>query len=71
MADFAERLALTIRARRTDLHLTQADLADLSGVSLRAVSNLEGGKPTTRLDIVVPVLDALGLEITIAPRTTP
>lgn len=57
------RLAETTRARRHALCLTQADLADLAGVSERSVRALESDKPTVRLDIVVRVLDALGLEL--------
>ena len=66
----AETLGRTIRDRRKNLGLTQAELADFAGVSLRVLSSLERGKPTARLDTVVPVLDALGLEVTIAPRVT-
>jgi len=36
----------------------------LASASVRVLSSLEGGKPTARLDIVVPVLQALGLEVT-------
>jgi HTH-type transcriptional regulator/antitoxin HipB len=69
--DDAETLGATIRARRKDLELSQEDLATLARVSVRVLSSLEGGKPTTRLDIVMPVLSALGLAITLAPKSTP
>lgn len=64
-------LGRIIRTRRKHLRLTQAELAAFAGVSTRVLSSLEAGKPTARLDTVVPVLDALGLEVTIAPRVAP
>lgn len=65
-----EALGRIIRERRKHLDLTQAELAAFAGVSLRALSSIEGGKPTARLDIVMPILGALGLEITVASRKT-
>lgn len=61
-------LASQMRERRTSLRLTQQDAADLAGCSVRFVRALEGGKPTVRLDKVVAVLDALGLELSALPR---
>lgn len=66
----AEDLGRGIAARRKELGLTQEELAALAGVSTRFLSSLEGGKPTARLSTVLAVLDALGLEVTIAPRRT-
>jgi HTH-type transcriptional regulator / antitoxin HipB len=63
-------LAEQIRARRGRLNLTQAELADLAGVSPRFVGALEAGKPTARLDKVAAVLDALGLQLTTELRST-
>ena len=66
----ADDLGRGIAVRRKELALTQEELAALAGVSTRFVSSLEGGKPTARLSTVLAVLDALGLEVTIAPRRT-
>ena len=52
------------------LGLRQADLADLAGVSERFVRELEGGKPSVRLDLLVRVLDVLGLELVLRRRST-
>lgn len=57
------QLAADIRARRVALRLGQQDLADLSGTSVRFVRNLEHGKSTARLDKVLAVLEALGLDL--------
>lgn len=67
----AHDLGRAIRDRRSSLELTQAELAAFAGVSLRVLSSLESGKPTVRLDVLLPLIDALGLEITLAPRITP
>lgn len=66
----ADELGRSIATRRKLLGLTQEELAALAGVSTRFLSSLEGGKPTARLSTVLAVLDALGLEVTIAPRRT-
>ena len=56
--------------RRRALGLRQADLADLAGVSERFVRELEGGKPSVRLDLLVRALDVLGLELVLRRRST-
>ena len=57
-----------ILERRKALGLTQQDLADLAGCSVRLVRELEAGKATARYDKVKDVLTALGLELRIEPR---
>ena len=64
----ASELGEKIASRRKSLGITQEDLAELSGVSVRFLSSLERGKPTARLDTVLAVLDALGLESRIVTR---
>lgn len=66
----ADDLGREIAARRKELGVTQDELAALAGVSTRFLSSLERGKPTARLSTVLAVLDALGLEVTVAPRRT-
>jgi HTH-type transcriptional regulator / antitoxin HipB len=56
-------LAVDVRARRKDLGLTQAEVAELAGVSERFVMELEQGKPTVRLDKLTAVLGAMGLTL--------
>lgn len=57
--------------RRRELGLRQVDLAELAGVSERFVRLLESGKPSVRLDKVVPVLEVLGLRLELVPTETP
>lgn len=66
VTEAARRLGAYIAARRKRFDATQADLAALAGVSVRAVSSLEAGKATTRLDIVLRVLTALGVDLVAA-----
>jgi len=56
-------LGADVRRRRRSLGLKQEELADLAGTSARFVGALENGKPTVRVDKVIAVLDALGLEL--------
>lgn len=59
----ADSIALIIKRRRKNLKLTQAQLADLAGVSGTFVFDLENGKPTVSLDKTQAVAGALGLEL--------
>lgn len=56
-------LAAVVAARREELCLRQAELAELAGVGPRFVNDLEAGKDTVRLDKVLAVLGALGLQL--------
>lgn len=51
------------RVRRRRLGLTQAETAELAGVAVRTVHAVEAGKSTVRLDALLAVLGALGLQL--------
>jgi y4mF family transcriptional regulator len=57
-----------VRTARKAMGLTQPALAAAAGVGLRFLVELERGKPTVRLDRMLLVLDALGLELQVVPR---
>ncbi len=57
-----------VRSRRKQFRLTQAALADLAGVAVRTVHEIEHDKPSLRLDSLTAVLEALGLELTVQIR---
>ena len=59
----AAALGASIRARRRELEITQQDLSDLAGVAVRSIHEIERGKPTIRLAVIVAALDALGLTL--------
>jgi HTH-type transcriptional regulator/antitoxin HipB len=61
-------LGAQIRARRLELELTQGELADVSGVTLRFVSELERGKASAQYAGIQRVLAALGLDLYLKPR---
>jgi HTH-type transcriptional regulator/antitoxin HipB len=60
-------LAAAIRGRRTDLGMSQAELAKRTGVSRKWIYEFEAGKPTAELGLLLRVLDALGLGIELTP----
>ena len=68
-ADVRAMVAATVRDRRRALGLTQAEVAALAGVGVRLVHELERTPSGVRFDKLLPVLEVLGLELTIAPSS--
>jgi y4mF family transcriptional regulator len=66
--DNSLELGARIRKRRNDLGLTQGEVADVSQVTLRFVSELERGKTTAQFAGIRRVLAALGLDLYLKPR---
>ncbi|HMI81023.1 MAG TPA: helix-turn-helix domain-containing protein [Solirubrobacterales bacterium] len=66
--DDSLELGARIRKRRNDLGLTQGEVADVSQVTLRFVSELERGKATAQYAGIQRVLAALGLDLYLKPR---
>jgi y4mF family transcriptional regulator len=62
-------LAAEIARLRKAAGLTQPELAERARIGLRFVRELEQGKPTVRLDKVTQVLDLLGFELCVRPKT--
>jgi transcriptional regulator with XRE-family HTH domain len=62
------KLGQALRERRKLAKITQRDLADLSGLSVHTLSDLESGKGNPTLEILSRVCDVLGLDIHLAPR---
>lgn len=60
-------LSRAVRARRQELGLRQAEVADLAGCSQRFLHTVEHGKASLRLDKVLDVLEVLGLGIEVVP----
>lgn len=63
-----DELGALVREVRQATGADQATAAGLAGVGVRFLGELERGKPTLRLGLVLKVLDRLGLEMWIAPR---
>jgi HTH-type transcriptional regulator / antitoxin HipB len=62
-------LARAVRTRRQELEITQEELAAATGVNRRVIGELERGKGTVRLEIVLALAQALGLDVELRPRT--
>jgi transcriptional regulator with XRE-family HTH domain len=52
-----------IKERREALHVTQEGLAELSGVGLRTLKQLESGKGNPTLLTLQKISDVLGMEV--------
>ena len=61
-------LGRIVRETRRIADTDQATAAGVTGVGVRFLGDLERGKPTVRLGLVLQVLQRLGLEVWIAPR---
>jgi y4mF family transcriptional regulator len=62
----ADDIGSILRRLRKAQRLTQVDAAGLSDVGIRFLSELENGKPTVRLQTVLKVLAAYGVEMRLA-----
>lgn len=58
-----------IRQARRRQGLTQTQVADALGLSQQWISAVESGKPNARIGAVLDLAHALGLIMTIGPRT--
>ncbi len=57
-----------IRARRKQLHYTQAYLSQVTGFSVSFLSDLERGKPTAELGKALFIAGLLGLDCSLTVR---
>ncbi len=64
-------VAMAIRARRRQLKLRQLELAKAAGVGREWLVDLEHGKPTVELGLVLRTLATLGLEINLRATNAP
>ena len=64
------QIGAAIRHKRRAIGMRQAELAALSGVGPRFLSELENGKPTAEIGKALRVLQRLGLDLRIEPRST-
>ncbi|HVX23490.1 MAG TPA: helix-turn-helix transcriptional regulator [Acidimicrobiales bacterium] len=49
--------------------MTQAELGEFAGVDRSTVANLENARLTAQVRRLLAILDALGLHLTVTPRT--
>ncbi|MCU0373658.1 MAG: helix-turn-helix domain-containing protein [Ignavibacteria bacterium] len=60
-----ENIGIIIKERRKLLGITQPDLADISGISLRSLKAIETGKGNPTLSQLQNILNSIGLKIKI------
>lgn len=65
----AAELGQVLRKARKAQGLTQAEFAGLAGVGTRFVSELERGKETAELGLVLHVLATAGVDVTLRNRS--
>lgn len=58
-------LGLALRATRKGSKVRLDDLAGIAGVSKQFVSDVEHGKPTVQLGLVLRLLNEMGLSLTV------
>jgi len=64
-----QEIAGKLRVRRKMLRLRQRDLAELAGVTLRGLTDLENGKANPTINQLVKIVAVLGLEIRLTERS--
>jgi y4mF family transcriptional regulator len=64
-----DRIASAVRDERRRQDMDQRTLALVANVAVRSISRIENGHPTVRLDVVLRVLAALGLDLDVRERS--
>jgi transcriptional regulator with XRE-family HTH domain len=63
-----QKIGEQIAQRRKYFNISQADLAEMAGVSLRTVSAIENGSANPSIGILSKILEILGFVITLQER---
>ncbi|MEX0732337.1 MAG: helix-turn-helix domain-containing protein [Aquisalimonadaceae bacterium] len=61
-------LGSIVRRHRKSQGITLEELADLTGLGVRFLSEFERGKPTAEIGKVLEALATMGLEVYVVPR---
>ena len=59
-----------IKSRRKTLDISQRDLAEMAGIGLATIKNIERGKGNPSIGSVSKIMDVLGMEIEYKVRQT-
>ena len=57
-----------IKKRRKELGISQVDLAEMSGISLATIKNIERGKGNPSYETIFRIMEVLGIEISFSIR---
>ena len=63
-------LTEVIKSRRKTLDISQQDLAEMAGIGLATIKNIERGKGNPSIGTVSKIMEVLGLEIEYKVRQT-
>lgn len=63
------QLGSAIRRKRKELHLTQAQLGNQTGLRQATIYAVEAGEPGTQIDTIFKILAALDMELVNRDRT--
>lgn len=63
-----QRLGQALRRERESQDLRQDDLALVAGLGLRAVGEIEAGKPTAQFNTWLAVIQALGFKLVVVRK---
>ena len=63
-------LAEVIKSRRKTLAISQQDLAEMAGVGLATIKDIERGKGNPSMGTVSRIMEVLGMEISFKVRET-
>lgn len=58
-----QNLGALIKKQRNHMNLSQTQLAQLAGVSLNLISQIEAGKPRVQFIKLIQVIQVLGLQL--------
>lgn len=64
----SEKVGQLVRTRRKFLQLRQRDLAELAGITLRGLTDLENGRGNPTLKQLSKIAHVLGLEVTLSQK---
>lgn len=64
-----ENIVKTIKERREMMNVTQETVAELSGVGLRTLKQLERGKGNPTLSTLQKIADVLGMQVELRVKT--
>ena len=60
-----QQIVKIIQERRDYLNLTQKDVAEMTGITFKSISEIELGLRNPSLNTLKSILDVLGLELTV------
>jgi HTH-type transcriptional regulator / antitoxin HipB len=70
LARSPEQLGNAIRRARKKRGMSQSELGEKAGLRQETISLIENGNPAAKLETILAVLSALGLELHINPRVS-